>query len=326
MSCHLAPAWGNDIGDAIVTFVPADYRSSILIAAGDISAEFLLKDRLAPDLLEQVNLRAPDIVRDAAGRFLDGGADILVTLTDGANEVAMAESLASGDLTADQVLAMNRQGAELCRQAVIAHRGSSALVFGAIGPVDGLLALGEISEDALMAAYAAQAEALVAGGADAVLCRSFTEIRMLRLAVEAAMKGVTVPVIGSMAFDSGADYAETVMGVSVPSACVELVQAGVAVIGCDRSTFPDSAASVVSLLRDSCDLPIWAEVNAGQPEFGDPLPTYPETPEKFAARLEPLAAAGARFIGGGRGVTAAHIAAFAAARDRYLRKAQRRSL
>ena len=148
---------------------------------------------------------------------------------------------------------------------------------------------------------------------------------MLRLAVEAVLKVVNVSVIGSMAFDSGADYAETVMGVSVPSACAELLQAGVAVVGCDRSAFPDSAASVVSLLHDSCDLPIWAEVNAGQPEFGDPLPTYPETPEQFAARLEPLADAGARFIGGGRGATAAHITSLAAARDRYLQKAQRRS-
>lgn len=323
MSCYLGCPWGADIRDVIVTFVPADYRSSILIAAGGMSAEFPAKDRLAPGLLEQVNLRAPDIVRDAAGRFLDGGADILVTLTDGANDIAMAESLESGDLTADHVVAMNRQGAELCRQAVIARRGSSAFVFGAIGPVERLLTLGEISEDALLAAYAAQAEALAASGADAVLCRSFTEIRMLRLAVEAAMKVVNVPVIGSMAFDSGADYTETVMGVSVPSACAELLQAGVAVIGCDGSAFPDSAASVVSLLRDSCDLPIWAEVNAGQPEFGDPLPTYPETPEQFAARLEPLAGAGARFIGGGRGVTAAHIAALAAARDHFLQKTQR---
>jgi methionine synthase I (cobalamin-dependent) len=307
-----------------VTFVPADYRSSILIAAGDISAEFSAADRLAPGLLEHVNLRAPDIVRDAAGRFLDGGAEVLVTLTDGANDVAAAESLASGELTADQVIAMNRQGAELCRQAVLARRGSSAFVFGAIGPVEGLLTLSEVSEDALLAAYSAQAEALVAGGVDAVLCRSFTEMKMLRIAVEAARKVVDVPIIGSMTFDSGADYTETVMGVSVPSACAELLQAGVAVIGCDRSAFPDSSASVVSLLRDSCDLPIWVEVDAGRPEFGDPLPTYPETPEQFAARLEPLAGAGACFIGGGRGATAAHIAAIAGAGDHYLRRTQRR--
>ncbi len=324
MSCHLGPPWGTDIQNAIVTFNPADYQSSILIAGGDISAEFPAKDRPAPGLLEHANLRAPDIVRDAAARFIDGGADILVTLTDGANEVALSESLGSGDLTAENVAAMNRQGVELCRQAIIARRGSSAFVFGAIGPVEGLLTLSEISEDALLAAYAAQAGALVAGGADALLCRSFTEIRMLRLAVKAAMKVVDVPVIGSMAFDAGADYTETVMGVSVPSACAELLQIGVAAVGCDRSAFPDSASSVVSLLRDACDLPIWAEVNAGQPEFGGPLLTYPETPEQFAARLEPLAAAGARFIGGGRGATAAHIAALAAAGDRYLQKAQRR--
>jgi|GEM_PF-2044237 len=316
--------WRTDIRDAIVTFVSADYRSTILIAAGDVSAEFPAKDRLAPGLLEQANLRAPDIVRDAAVRFLDGGADILVTLTDGANEVAKAEWLDSGELTAEQVIAMNRRGVELCRDAVDARRGSAAFVFGAIGPVEALMTLGEISADALRSAYAMQAEALVTGGADAVFCRSFTEIQTLRLAVEAVKKVAKVPVIGSMTFDAGADYTETVMGVSVPSACAELVAAGVDGVGCDRSTFPDSAASVVSLLHDSCDLPIWVEVNAGQPEFGESSPTYPETPEQFAARLEPLAVAGARFIGGGLGVTAAHIAALAAARDRYLQKAKRR--
>ena len=127
MSCHVAPAWGTDIRDAIVTFVPADYRSSILIAAGDISAEFPAEDRPAPCLLEQANFRAPDIVRDTAGRFLDAGADILVTLTDGANDVAMAESLASGDLTTDQVAVMNRLGAELCRRAVIERPSSTVM-------------------------------------------------------------------------------------------------------------------------------------------------------------------------------------------------------
>ena len=309
-----------------MTFDPSNYQDTILIAGGDYSADFFSQGHAPPPLWERANLDQPDIVRSCAVRFLQAGADILVTPTDRANEVALAEMSASGEISRQQITAINRQGAMLCRQAVAACGQSSAKVFGGVGPVELLLSLGEIKEDVLFAAYAAQVEALADGGVDAILCRGFTEIQALCIAVEAAQKNVSpdLSVVGSMVFDCGADFTETAMGVTVPQACQGLVQAGATIVGCDHGEYPDAAASVVTLLRASCDLPIWAEINAGQPELRDGRAVYLEPPEQFGTRLEALAASGASFIGGAGGATAQHVAALSQARRRYLEKVRRR--
>jgi methionine synthase I (cobalamin-dependent) len=129
-----------------------------------------------------------------------------------------------------------------------------------------------------------------------------------------------LPVIGSMTFDSGPEQVETALGTTVPQACAEMAEAGAAVVGCDCGDSPDSAPAVVSLIRQSCDLPIWVKVDAGQPELVEGRVVYPETPQEFAGRLKPLAQQGANFVGGCCGASAGHIAALAAIRNKPRRK------
>ena len=60
---------------------------------------------------------------------------------------------------------------------------------------------GEIDEEQAQAAFAAQAAALAAAGADALLVETMSDIEEARLAVAAA-KSTGLPVIVSFAFDS----------------------------------------------------------------------------------------------------------------------------
>ncbi len=300
-----------------MAFKPADYLNKLVVTDGDLAAELLSRGWQASVAFEHANVRRPDIVHDVAGAFLDAGAKVLVTNTAAANALCLADLLESdAGTTAEglaEVLKLNRQGAAICRAATREHPAEELWVFGAMGPTERLLTLEEVDQTTVHEAYKAQAESLAEGGVDAILCRSFSEIQTLVIAVRAAAEATGLPVIGSMTFDCGPEQTETTLGVTVPQACAELVEAGAAMVGCDCGENPDGAPAVVGLMRERCDLPIWVKVNAGMPQLAEGRVVYPESPEEFAERLPALREAGASFVGGCCGARGEHIAAMAAA-------------
>ncbi|MCZ6817758.1 MAG: homocysteine S-methyltransferase family protein [Planctomycetota bacterium] len=310
---HRAWIWGADA----MAFNPADYRDRILIAGPDLAAEIISRGWSNPGQIEQAVLVRPELVRDAADVFVDAGAEILLTPTARASGLRPTFSgEPSPDVSSDVVKA-NQAAAAVLRDSADGGPSGNGLVFGVVGPPPGLLALNEVKRDDLRSAYEAQIKGLADGGADAILCQSFSEIETLNIAVEAAGSACELPLIGCMTFDCGPDRVESSSGVSVPRICSSLSDAGVAAVGCDGGESPDSVPAVVALMRESCDLPIWATVAAGLPDWVEGRLVYAETPQEYGERLSALAAAGATFIGGGGGATPDHIAAMAAARLRH---------
>ncbi len=316
-----------------MTFSPRDYRSKLLIAGGDFLGELRLRGWSTSDPIERANLTQSEIVCDAAEAFLDAGAELLVTITHGANAAATWKSpngkapnikpIDKPEISASEAMEavaefaeINRRGAEIFREAVSDFPVGGRYVLGGIGPVERLLMLGEIEEQALFDAYAAQAQSLASGGVDGILCQSFTELESLLVAVRAATTTTNLPVIGAMTFDSGADRTETTLGVTPPQACEALAEAGAAGLGCDGGECSDGVVGAVTLMRASGDSPIWASISPGLPELVDGEIVYPESPEDFASRLPVLLEAGASFVGGGRGGSSEHIAALAQVRRR----------
>lgn len=265
--------------------------------------------------IERAGLERPEILRDVAHGFMDAGARILITPTDRAN--LFWHSQGGGE--EKTVREMNRACAAALREVADSHPSQKVAVIGAIGPPAGLMSLQEVGPAEIESGYRTQVEGLIEGGADAFLLRGFTEIQSLVAAVELVRKAGDSPIIGSLIFDAGINYTETAMGVSAAEACRQLVEAGVVVVGCDHGEFPDATAGIVGVMRQACELPIWAEVNAGQPELRDGHAVYVETPKDFAARLERIAKAGASIIGGGYGVSIEHTVAAAQVLTRFLK-------
>lgn len=290
----------------------ADYRGKLLLAGPDWRLELFARGWPRSAMIEQANLTKPDIVRHSADAALDAGADILVTNTEAANVVGLADRIESGEIDVDAVMELNRRGAALCRSAVSDEPTARTLVFGAIGPVEPLLTLDEIEESVLESAYASQVAALADGGVDAIICRHFSELAALLVAVRAA-KVAKLPIVACMVFDCGADYRETALGVTVPQACAALIEAGVAMVGCDDGENPDSTVGIVASIRSATTLPIWAALKAGLPQLIDGKIVYPEKPSDYSIRLKALVKAGANVIAGGSGVSTDHLAAMAAA-------------
>ncbi len=292
-----------------MAFDPADYRHKIILTDGDSAAEFFARGWSETTPIEYANTKRSDMVSDVAAAFLDAGARLLVTNTARANTLSFPGLSEAGDPSTDEVIAMNRQGAAICRTVVREHPARNVLVVGAMGPGERLLTLNEIDEAALSAAYGTQAAALADGGVDAILCRAFTEIQAAVIAVRAAIEATGLPVIGTMVFDSGPEQTETTLGVAVPQACIELAEAGVAAMGCDCGRNPDGIPMVVGLMREACDLPIWVKIDAGPAELAEGRVVYPETPQAFAERISALIDAGAGLVGGCCGVTVEHLTA-----------------
>ena len=130
----------------------------------------------------RANLSHPEMVTDIHEEYLRAGADVIETNTFAANRF----KLETHDLE-DRVREVNAEGASLARRRpAVAGTGDRALVLGAIGPLGRPLApIGPVGPEEAQSVFLEQAEALLEGGADAILLETFTDLVELRLAYEA---------------------------------------------------------------------------------------------------------------------------------------------
>jgi methionine synthase I (cobalamin-dependent) len=275
----------------------------LLIADGAWGTELQARG-LAPGAAPDTwNLTHPERVEAVAHAYVEAGSQVILTNTFRANAVAM-----EGDLEA-----INRAGVAISKRAA----AGQALVFASIGPTGKLLMAGEIGEEQASAAFAAQAAALAAAGADALLVETMSDIEEARLAVAAA-QSTGLPVIVSFAFDSGKNKDRTMMGATPEAVAAAMVEAGADAVGANCGVGVEHAATVCRRLRAACDLPIWIKPNAG-------LPIMEETPEGttirydmsaefFASHYAALREAGASFLGGCCGSTPDFIRALVKAK------------
>jgi len=234
------------------------------------------------------NLSHPDRVEQVAGAYVAAGSQVVLTNTFRANRVALATHP-----DVDRIAEVNRAGVEASRRAA----GDRARVFASIGPCGKLLMTGEVDESALRDAFTEQAQALAAGGADAIVVETMSDLAEAKIAVEAA-KATGLPVVACMVFDSGKNRDRTMMGVTPTQAAEELTGFGADVIGANCGTGVEDYVSVCANLASATPLPIWIKPNAGLPELEDGKVVYRTTPAEFATHVPRLLAAGARFVGG----------------------------
>jgi methionine synthase I (cobalamin-dependent) len=253
-----------------------------------------------------LNIEAPQIVAKVHQNYLNAGSDAIITNTFGANAISLRRHGLE-----EKSFAINQAGAKLARHAA----GEVRYVLGDIGPCgDFLEPLGMVKEVELAAAFAGQAEGLVAGGVDGFIVETMSAVEEVLVAV-AAVRSVTteLPVFASLAFDPAGDAARTMMGVSPADAVKRLQDAGITAIGfnCGTLDMPGYirlAKAYADAIQDT-GLLLLAEPNAGRPELEEDTAVYKLSPAHFADALAEIAAAGVKILGGCCGTTPAHIAA-----------------
>jgi 5-methyltetrahydrofolate--homocysteine methyltransferase len=278
------------------------------VADGGIGTGLFARGLATGDAPELWNVEHPDRVRDLHAEFVAAGSDILLTNSFGGNAFRLKLHEAQ-----DRVGELNSAAAAQARAAADAS-GRPMLVAGSMGPTGELFApLGAVTAEAGRDAFAAQAQALVDGGADLL----WIETMSSREEAEAAMAGAATtgqPFVATMTFDTAG---RTMMGLT-PDAAYRFLSGfdpPPAAIGANCGL--GAAENVASLLQMAAAAPpealLIAKANCGIPQYVDGGFRFTGTPELMATYACMVRDVGARIIGGCCGTTGVHLAAMVAA-------------
>jgi 5-methyltetrahydrofolate--homocysteine methyltransferase len=262
---------------------------------------FLQKKGMQPgECPEEWNISRSDDVFAIAQSYVDAGADMIETNSFGGNYFKLKNyGLES------RVSEINKAAAEISRKAA----GADRFVLGSVGPTGKLLMMEEVTEEELYNAFKEQSIALEAGGADAIVIETMTDLEEARIAVKAAKENTSCEVICTMTFDKiiGGEY-RTMMGISPTEMTEALVEAGADVIGANCGNGITDMIGIVKEIRlVNATVPILIHANAGMPHYHDGETTFPESPDDMASRVNEIVEAGANIIGGCCGTTPDHI-------------------
>ena len=118
---------------------------------------------------DELNIVAPDLVREVHDAYVRSGAEVLETNSFGANRHKLAQYGLEG-----QVEAINRRAAEIARSAA----GTGVLVAGAVGPLGVRIEpFGPTSDAEARSLFRQQLGALREGGADLFILETFSDLR-----------------------------------------------------------------------------------------------------------------------------------------------------
>jgi len=263
----------------------------------------------APELW---NIDAPRKVRALHDGFVAAGADLILTNSFGGS--AFRLKLHAAD---DRVFEINRAAAEIARAAADAAE-RKVVVAGSVGPTGEILApVGSLAEADAVAAFEAQIEGLMAGGADVIWAETISAEAEIRAASQAsANRGA--PFCATLSFDTAG---RTMMGVT--SQDWAGLQAGLPArpiaYGANCGTgASDLLRTVLGITAADPQGAVIAKGNAGIPKFVDGHIHYDGTPELMADYARLARDAGARLIGGCCGTGNAHLRAMRAALETHM--------
>jgi len=276
--------------------------SRVVIGDGSVAAYLYGEGVPLGRSFEGLNLVEPDRVTAAHRIYLEAGAELIATNSFAANRWALKRHGLE-----DKANEINWKAAKLALGEV---GKSGAWVAGCIGP-SGLTAadrygLGAKAVDDL---FRVQAGALIDGGVHVVLLQAFADPEELEIAIGAVRELHHLPVIALLA--SGRE-GTLPGGRSWEEACQKLRSSGAEVIGVAPAFGPSACLGLMKRISSGPEKPLAAYPDAGQPEFSEGRYLYANHPNYFAERMAELPALGVALLGGGSGVSPAHIRALKA--------------
>lgn len=247
----------------------------------------LHRAEIAPGVApESLNVLEPEIIEDIHRRYLQAGADCIVTNSFGGTRVKLDE-YGLGERTEELNRAAVRIAKSLEPQHVLADVGPTGLV---------MEPLGGATFDEVFDLFVEQISALVAEEPDAVLIETMTDIAEARCALLAARSVTDLPVIVTCTF--GGNGRMDLSGTDPETAAVILEAAGASAVGVNCGLGPDQMFPMIEAMAAATDLPLVVQPNAGMPKL-DALgrTVYPGTPDEMAYWAERYRAIGAAMIG-----------------------------
>jgi 5-methyltetrahydrofolate--homocysteine methyltransferase len=285
-------------------------KQELLICDGGMGTQLHALGLQPGECPEAWCLDKPESVRSVHQAYREAGSRIVETNTFGGNRYKLAHYG-----LAESATEINRAGAALARQVA----GDTQFVMASMGPTGAFMEpYGDETEAAFYEAFAEQARAFEAGGADAVIVETMMAIEECCVAIRAVRECTGLTCLASFTFDPQPDggYA-SMMGVTPEQFAQQALASGAQIIGSNCGTGADHMISIIARIRAAASgVPLIAMPNAGMPQLLNDVTVFPESPDEMAAKAGRLVEAGASILGGCCGTTPAHISAMA----RELRK------
>src|SRR5687767_13066431 len=245
---------------------------------------------------DELNLVAPDLVREVHEEYINAGADIIETNSFGATRHKLQPYGLENKLRE-----INIAAARIAREAA----GERTFVAGAIGPLGlRIEPFGPTSFDEAREMFKEQAEALLEGGVDLFVLETFSELPVIEQAIKAVRELTDIPIVAQMTIQMDG---KTVFGDPPEAFAKDLEHWGADVIGLNCGVGPNHVLTALEKIRGVTTKNLSAQPNAGLPRDVQGRQFYMGSPEYMATFAKRFVQAGARFVGGCCGTTPTHI-------------------
>ena len=269
-----------------------------ILTDGSMSAA-LHAQGFADASIERYNLTQPIAVEHVHRSFAEAGAELLMSNTEHANSIALSRHNLE-----QKTYEINRKGVWLAR-TVASDQG--LFVAASVGPVGKFLApIGPLKAEDVRKAFREQILALVDGGPDVLILKSFIDINELEIAIEEAQSVAPyLPIIAQKTFPEDGALLATDFARKVAE---RLKSYGVAAIGTNGTVGPNRMLSIVQAFAIP-GIAISAQPDIGIPTLVGGRPIYHATPEYVAESAKRLVEAGVSIIGACGGALPEHTRA-----------------
>lgn len=269
-------------------------RERPLVGDGAMGTQLMLAGLEQGGCGEAWNLTHPDRVLAIQRRYVEAGADCLITNTFGGSRLMLRRHGHEGE-----VAELNRAASRIAREAFGDRAG---FVLGDVGPLGALLEpYGDLSAADAQAALEEQCAALVSAGVDAIIIETQTSLEELGIAIDAAKAANAPCVIASLAYDLSMDgtFYKTMMGVSPEDAAEFIEQRGgdIVALNCGTGMDMTGAAKVARQYRTRTSLPIMVQPNAGLPVLENLKAVYKQLPADMARAVPEVLQADVGIVG-----------------------------
>ncbi|WP_405896974.1 methionine synthase [Streptomyces sp. NBC_00727] len=257
---------------------------------------------------EILNLTRPDIVRSVHEAYFAVGVDCVETNTFGANTAALGEY----DIP-ERVQELSEAGARIAREVAdefTASTGEQRWVLGSMGPGTKLPTLGHVPYATIRDGFQANAEGLIAGGADALIVETTQDLLQTKSAILGARRaldalGSDLPLLCSLAFETTGTM---LLGSEIGAALTALEPLGIDMIGLNCSTGPAEMSEHLRYLTRHSRIPLLCMPNAGLPVLTKDGAHFPLDAEGLADAQETFVQEyGLSLVGGCCGTTPEHL-------------------
>ncbi|MFO1133244.1 MAG: betaine--homocysteine S-methyltransferase [Hyphomicrobiales bacterium] len=284
-----------------------------LLADGATGTNYFQMGLVSGDAPEMWNFEHPERVRSLHRRFIEAGADIILTNSFGGNRHRLKLHNAQ-----DRVREINIAAATNARDEADAA-GRPVYVGGSVGPTGEIMEpVGAMSHDEAVKAFAEQALALRDGGVDVIWIETMSSEEELKAAVEGVAQA-GLPIVTTMSFDTNG---RTMMGITPKAfgAITAALPTQPVAIGANCGVgASELVATVLGISEARPDAAVVAKGNCGIPQYVDGHIHYTGTPELMADYARIALDAGAKIIGGCCGTSPEHLASMRKSLESYSR-------